>query len=186
MPTLVMACNDVPHTDSNDGGVERRMRLVEFDSKFVDNPAGRAGHFKCDPDLDAKLKAVAPTFAAYLVHLYSEYRGASYALPTPPCVAERTRRHQVQGDPASGFVECALRRVDRASDTDAECAWISREGLWTLWQDWWACQGAVKRNPLGLKEETLDKLAAKMGVVMERRNGKDGYAGWEPLPPTID
>jgi P4 family phage/plasmid primase-like protien len=185
MPTLVMACNDVPHTDNNDGGVERRMRLVEFGSKFVDNPAGRAGHFKCDPDLDAKLKDVAPTFAAYLVHLYNKYKRDGYALPTPACVAERTRRHQVQGDPAAGFVECALRRVDRVSDTDAECAWISREGLWTLWQDWWACQGAVKRNPLGLKEETLDKLAAKMGVAMERRNGKDGYAGWEPLPITI-
>jgi len=186
LATLLMACNDVPHTDSNDGGVERRMRLVEFDSKFVDNPAGRAGHFKCDPDLDAKLKVVAATFAAYLVHLYNEYKRDGYVLPTPPCVAERTRRHQVQGDPAAGFVECALRRVDRASDTDAECAWISRESLWVLWQDWWACQGAVKKNPLGFKEETLDKLAAKMGVAMERRNGKDGYAGWEPLPPTID
>jgi len=160
------------------------MRLVEFPSRFVDNPAGRAWQFTCDHDLDSKLKAAAPTLAAYLVHLYCEYRRAGYALPTPPCVAERTRRHQIQGDPAAGFVEGALRRVDMPPDSEAECAWISREDLWTLWQDWWMCQGAVKKNPLGLKDETLDKLEAKMGVVMERRNGKDGYVGWEPLPPS--
>jgi hypothetical protein len=52
---MVMTCNTLPAVPDNDGGTWRRIRVIEFGSKFVTEPT-KPNEFEMDPDLNAKFK----------------------------------------------------------------------------------------------------------------------------------
>ena len=51
----ILTCNKLPFIPSNDGGTWRRLRVLEFLSKFVDNPEA-PNEFKIDTKLKEKIK----------------------------------------------------------------------------------------------------------------------------------
>ena len=66
-----IATNDLPKITSDDGGTWRRIRVIHFPRKFVENP-DPSNHLeaKIDTKLKDKISQWAPTFASYLIHLY--------------------------------------------------------------------------------------------------------------------
>jgi len=68
---LVICCNELLKIASNDGGTWRRIRIVPFLSKFVDEPVtndpNNPYQFKIDPHLEEKLDSWKEVFASMLV-----------------------------------------------------------------------------------------------------------------------
>ena len=56
---IVLMCNELPKLAGNDGGVARRIEVVDFVSKFIDNPRPTSNNphqYKMDLQLGNKLK----------------------------------------------------------------------------------------------------------------------------------
>ena len=68
---LVICCNELLKIGSNDGGTWRRIRIVPFLCKFVDEPVegdpNNPYQFKIDPTLEEKLDSWKEVFASMLV-----------------------------------------------------------------------------------------------------------------------
>ena len=65
--TMIMCCNDLPAVTSCDSGTWRRIRVVEFKSRFCDNPV-KENEFKIDPTIKTKIKEWRPYFMSILIH----------------------------------------------------------------------------------------------------------------------
>lgn len=82
-----LACNQIPDIDG-DKAVWRRVRVIDFNSKFVDNPT-RPNEFLKDPDIPNKIKND-PSFKKGLVNLLLRY----YYNPHPEVPPEVTSKTQ--------------------------------------------------------------------------------------------
>ena len=70
--SMIMCCNDLPTVNVIDGGFMRRLRIIDFKSKFCDNPK-KINEFKIDPTIKEKLKQWRPYFMSMLIHWYNVY-----------------------------------------------------------------------------------------------------------------
>lgn len=103
MGKLFMMCNKLPPVTTMDRGTWRRIRVIEFVSKFVlpDHPeflAGRPNVFLMDPMLDKKLRSWREPFLALLVHIYeTEY--IPFGLnPVPAAVMQASDKYKENFD----------------------------------------------------------------------------------------
>jgi P4 family phage/plasmid primase-like protien len=72
---LALICNDKPEMPSHDDGTWRRVRNIEFISKFVHTPQlEKVLEFKMDLDLTEKIQYWAEPFMSILIHYYKRYR----------------------------------------------------------------------------------------------------------------
>ena len=71
---MVLTCNTLPNVSSDDRGTWRRISVVDFPSKFVDNPDPNEKYeFKIDDELDDKLKMWPEAFMFVLINYYRTY-----------------------------------------------------------------------------------------------------------------
>lgn len=108
MGKLFMMCNKLPPVTTMDRGTWRRIRVIEFISKFVlpDHPeylAGRPNVFLIDPMLDKKLRQWREPFLSLLVHIYeTEY--IPYGLnPVPAEVMKASDKYKGDFDTFARF-----------------------------------------------------------------------------------
>jgi P4 family phage/plasmid primase-like protien len=102
-----LACNQLPEVPSTDGGTWRRLRVVDFKSKFTENPV-KQNEFLIDNTLKQKIKEWAPLFASYMIHLYiNEYKTMSY-LTEPDEVKYSTENYKAEND---HYAEYFVRRI---------------------------------------------------------------------------
>ena len=72
--TMFVCCNNIPKIEEVEGGIVRRIRVVPFNSKFVENPTlGNINEFKRENGIDDKLKNWKPYFMGILLH-YLQFR----------------------------------------------------------------------------------------------------------------
>ena len=70
---MIMTCNELPEVPSDDGGTWRRIRVIEFTSKFTDKPDPKnPREFPIDPDLSEKIERWSDTFIAMLIHHHEQ------------------------------------------------------------------------------------------------------------------
>ena len=73
--TMVLTCNKLPKVPADDGGTWRRIRVVKFTSKFVDNPDPECvNEFPIDPYLAKKLEEWKYAFFWLLTEYHREFR----------------------------------------------------------------------------------------------------------------
>jgi len=103
MGKLFMMCNKLPPVTTMDHGTWRRIRVIEFVSKFVppDHPellAKKPNVFPRDPALDKKIRAWREPFLALLVHIYeTEY--IPFGLnPVPAAVMQASNKYKENFD----------------------------------------------------------------------------------------
>lgn len=77
---LFLACNDLPDIPANDDGTWRRVKVIPFSSKFVENPT-KTNEFKIDKNLDNKMKNWKEDFMALLWQYYQEYKHKDIIVP---------------------------------------------------------------------------------------------------------
>lgn len=101
---LSLLCNDVPHFPPKDTGVWRRVEIVEFESKFVDNPSPEnPNEFPIDKKITEKIYHWKELFMAYLIDVYyAQYKVTGMRVPDE--VLKFTIEYQKMFDMYSEFI----------------------------------------------------------------------------------
>ena len=143
---LFMMCNTLPTINSMDRGTWRRIRLIPFESKFVnpgDKELGQPNVFPKDMNLNSKLKKWRIPFFSKLVHIYL----TQYAVndngtlePAPEIVTSESRKYRDTFDSLNKF--CQERcRIDKDSDEQA-----SVSDVWRAYKYWHEAVGGGNKK----------------------------------------
>ena len=143
---LFMMCNNLPIINSMDRGTWRRIRLIPFESKFVnpgDKELGQPNVFPKDMNLNAKLKRWRIPFFSLLVHVYL----TKYAIsdngtlePAPEIVMNESLKYRESFDSYAKFRFGRI-RVERDSDEQASIA-----DIWRSYRYWQEAVGGVGKK----------------------------------------
>jgi phage/plasmid-associated DNA primase len=103
MGKLFMMCNKLPPVTTMDRGTWRRIRVIEFVSKFVlpDHPeylSRRPNVFLIDPMMDKKLRNWREPFLALLVHIYENEYIPFGLNPVPAAVMKASDKYKENFD----------------------------------------------------------------------------------------
>jgi len=91
---MVLCCNDLPKLPPNDGGIWRRVRVVEFKSRFVNNPnKNDPCEFKKDEDLSEKFHLWKEAFMWILLNQYQKVYKC-FGIQEPDEIIKYTRKYK--------------------------------------------------------------------------------------------
>ncbi len=94
-----MTTNELPEIKAIDGGTWRRIRVIDFMSKFVENPdPNNQYEFKLDTTLKDKISQWAPAFVSYLIHVYTTMYDTPNKIPEPAEVTASTTQYRKDQD----------------------------------------------------------------------------------------
>jgi P4 family phage/plasmid primase-like protien len=107
---LFLLCNQLPQVPSDDGGTWRRIRVVEFGSKFVERPdPNNPREFAMDMELHGKIDGWREHFAAMLIEAFKRF--VKRPIVEPPSVTACTREYQRTNDHLADFVDSCIERA---------------------------------------------------------------------------
>lgn len=100
---MVMTCNDLPEVSSDDGGTWRRIRVIQFTSKFTDRPdPKKPNEFKADPELMEKFDRWADTFVSMLIDHHKHIDVSN--IYEPEDVTKSTELYRYTNDSIGQFI----------------------------------------------------------------------------------
>ena len=112
-----MTTNELPEIKSIDGGTWRRIRVIDFMSKFVENPDPNNNYeFKLDTSLKDKISQWAPAFISYLIHIYTTMYDIPNKVPEPLEVKASTEQYRKEQDLLSEFFDACFERTNDKKD----------------------------------------------------------------------
>lgn len=117
---LALLCNEMPEVPPNDSGTWRRMEVIEFKSRFCDNP--KENHeFPIDKQLSEKLRNWKELFMALLLdNYYAKYRynieNGQNGIKVPMEVIKFTLEYQKQCDLYTDFITEILDETKENND----------------------------------------------------------------------
>jgi len=101
----ILPCNHIPKLSKSDGGTSRRIRVIEFSQKFVDEPVKPNEHPK-DPELRNKLKTWHKPFIWLLLkQYYPIYKKYGIEKLEPDCVKLSTIKYEKDSNAYYEFEE---------------------------------------------------------------------------------
>lgn len=101
---MLLLCNHLPEVPANDGGTWRRIRLVQFLSRFVENPdPNNPNEFAMDVELANKFEQWREVFMSILLEYYKKYR--EEGITEPEEIMEGTREYQKSNDILSEYTD---------------------------------------------------------------------------------
>jgi P4 family phage/plasmid primase-like protien len=110
---MFLSCNKLPTIPSNDGGTWRRIRLVPFDMKFVDNPIEDYER-QIDRGLEDILKTCKEEFISMLIERYKIYK--LEGLKVPDKVMVSTDKYQTNSDIFLDYINDCIDFTDDSKD----------------------------------------------------------------------
>ena len=148
-----LTCNDLPDVPSDDGGTWRRIRVIDFASKFVDNPdPNNTNEFELDDTLKNKIINWAPTFAGYLIHLYTTTYDVDDKVPEPEEVKLSTNKYRKEQDVIREYFDTNLEVSKSKKDS------IMKRDLWLHFKNWYKEDRELASMPKSKKlYEFIDK-----------------------------
>jgi phage/plasmid-associated DNA primase len=162
---MVLVCNHLPNVPSDDGGTWRRIRLVEFTSKFTANPdPEKENEFPIDTELSTRFIDWREHFMALLIQYYQIYKVEGIVEPEE--VLKCTKEYQKNNDFYLEFVDSELEQNDMC--------FLSINDAFTLFKTW------QRDNAPSLKVKKkefltgLDKSCGKR-IVVNKVEGWKGY-----------
>ena len=153
--TLLLCCNDLPSI-TGDGGVWRRLRIIDFNSRFVDNPV-KPNEYKIDYNLKDKLKKWKPYFTSILLHYYNLYKIEGNNEPEEVLVA--TNRYKNENDKFTEFIDTQLNPSNNILTPYKQ--------IYTYMVSWWS------NNYPNMKIPDIKEL--KKSLKLKYGNEKDKY-----------
>jgi P4 family phage/plasmid primase-like protien len=155
----ILPCNHIPKLSKSDGGTTRRIRVIEFSQKFVDEPTKPNEHPK-DPELRIKLKTWHKPFMWILLKTYYPiYKKYGIEKLEPDCVKISTQKYEKDSNAYSEFKDEFLR-------TDANGR-IQKEDVARLFREWHTNNYNERKLP---STKELYKYLEEQGF--ELRNGR--------------
>ena len=160
-----LTCNDLPKVTSDDGGTWRRIRVIDFASKFVDNPDPENPlHFKIDMTLKEQISKWAPYFASYLVNRYVTEYNTENKINEPAEVMVSTNKYRQDQDMLREYYESSIEE----SKGDAS---IKKRDLYNHFKMWFKDVHDGEQLPKSKKVyEFMEKT-----IRLEYK--RDGYVG---------
>ena len=134
--TMVMCCNDLPAVSSIDGGTWRRIRVIEFTSRFCENPT-KPNEFKIDPKMKQKISQWRPYFMSILLHYYQKYKNMTLTEPEEVTIA--TAKYKVENDKFNEF-------FDNCIEPDS-AAFESNKSIYNYFTGWWSSNYPMSKIP---------------------------------------
>ena len=165
---MIMTCNELPEVPGDDGGTWRRIRVIEFTSKFCDTPDPRkANEFPIDPELADKFERWSDAFISMLIdhHKKTDPR----LIKEPMEVRIATESYKKNNDVIGQFVEDRIEAVD-----DAQC----RIQLNTLYGEFksWAHSNVTKGKRIPEKSQIKAYFEKEYGAYPS-----GAHPGWRRL-----
>ena len=146
MAKTVLLCNDLPALPVIDSGVWRRVQVIRFVSKFIEDPIEDNEH-PIDYDLEKKLRVWAEEgyFASYILSKYYPlYK--SEGLKPPSLIRKWTDDYRSSLDTFHEFMKKAIERTGKVDDR------VDCDELYQLFIDWWHSNYPGKKNTPSNKE----------------------------------
>lgn len=160
---MVMTANHLPEVPATDDGTWRRIRVVEFISKFTATPDPTKKHqFPIDRDLAGKMLGWKETFMGLLIETYRRYRVTG--LVEPEEVLKATKEYQKANDHINEFLETCAQPVENA--------WVSTTELSGIFKIW-----ALDNAP-DLRPNAKDLKAMVSRFWGKETRGRSGSLGW--------
>lgn len=162
---MVFCCNNLPALPPDDEGTWRRINVIEFKSRFTDNPdPSNPYEFKKDPYLTEKLYTWKEAFMYILLEHYKDYK--NHGLRTPQAVTDATREYQRTNDAYSDFInDCILK--DEAES-------VKLEETYKHFKNWWKDNYSGKTPS---RKEMKSCLEKKLGKYLT--SSKGGWRGYK-------
>ena len=147
-----LICNTLPEVPSNDDGTWRRLRVIDFKSKFTDNPT-KPNEYKINTNLKHEIKKWAPYLLSYMIHIYeTKYKNINY-LKEPKEVLASTNRYKMEND---YYTEYFMEKLIITTDPKNT---ISRDNLYNDFKNWYKNANDFKIVPKKLEfEKSINKL----------------------------
>lgn len=163
-----LTCNKLPAVPSNDDGTWRRLRVIDFNSKFKDDPdPTKPNEFLIDTKLKQKIQEWAPSFASFLIHTYcTKYKSMKY-LKEPAEVMTSTNQYKMEND---YFTEYVQERITKVNDPKS-C--LKMEAVWNDFRAWYNSNYGGKLAPR--KTEFLKNIVTASCLGPPGRRGFEGY-----------
>jgi P4 family phage/plasmid primase-like protien len=92
---MILTCNELPEVPSDDGGTWRRIRVIEFTSKFCENPV-KPNEFAMDLELSDKFERWTESFISMLIERHKHINPNS--IPEPMEVRIATESYKNNND----------------------------------------------------------------------------------------
>ena len=149
--SLVVCTNALFEIKSNDDGTWRRLKLVDFKSKFISQGEEHTDDtphvFPKDKDLKEKLPKWAPIFASMLVNKAFETNGEVIDCPEVTGASKKYRQNQ---DHINGFINEKI--------VKSPGSFIGKQGLHAEFKIWFQCTFGNRKIP---KLTDLDEAMTK-------------------------
>ena len=109
---LFFVTNFAPEIDGADGGLQRRIRYIQFRSVFKDTPDYDKGEQLADYSVKEKVKqhTWGMAFFHILAHTYATIQKTNFKFPVPELFLSKTKSFLAENDPIGLFM--ASGRVD--------------------------------------------------------------------------
>jgi phage/plasmid-associated DNA primase len=152
-----MSCNKLPPINTMDNGTWRRIRVIPFETRFVDtndpayDPANNV--FYKDYKLDDKLKSWRQSFFSLLVYYY-ETRYLKGGLNPPPIVMHVSNQYKYTHDSFAKFFESCVRKEPEAP----EVTFTKIYKMYSLWYANLAGASGTKLKSDDFKKQLEEKL----------------------------
>ena len=158
---LAVCTNHLFEVNSNDDGTWRRFRIVDFPSKFVDNPSTNPDdyEFQIDRDMDNKFKKWVPVFTAMLAAIVFKTDGLVNDCPE---VMASSQKYKESQDYFAGFMKERI--------VSHPTGMVKRSDAYSEFQEWYSELYGGK-VPSG--KELFEYMETKLG-----RPGKLGWKGF--------
>jgi P4 family phage/plasmid primase-like protien len=170
---IVLCCNDLPKVPPDDGGTWRRIRLLKFIAKFLDNPNPNAPYeFKIDRTLKDRMEDHwREAFMFKLIAKYQDY--LKEGLNEPKEVMAATEGYQKQADVTLEFLDDNI--------IDDPKGRISLDEFWYKFQSWYSNNYTGQKRTITSKAELKTHLIRKLD-----KPDKLGWDGYRWLSPHDD
>jgi len=150
---LALLCNEIPKVPSDDSGTWRRMEVIEFKSKFCENPK-EPHEFPIDKHLSEKMKNWVELFMALLFDIYYiKYKKDGLKVPFE--VIKFTMEYQKTCDLYSDFV------TENIEDTRENTDSIDIIQIYDEFKIWYEDNFSTHKHPA--KSEFRKYLQSKYG-----------------------
>jgi P4 family phage/plasmid primase-like protien len=144
---MIISCNVLPDIVSDDGGTWRRIKVVEYTERFVDNPK-KSNEHKKDPKLKENLKKWRAAFMWLLINkYYIIYEQNGLENLEPECVKLATNKYKEDSNIIIDFMNNHYGRSENEKDT------IKVDEAWTLFGEWFRSNtGPTSKLPFANKK----------------------------------
>ena len=162
---LALLCNDIPEMPPHDGGVWRRMVIIEFKSKFTRKPK-EPNEFPLDDQLSNKMTHWSEIFMSLLIDVYwTRYK--KYGLKLPGEIEKFTKEIQAQNDLYLEFIDDNLEQTKENNDL------LSMNELYDEFKVWY--EETFSNHKFPSKKEIKNYLTKIYGKKIVTTKGLKGF-----------